>query len=42
MAHLDSCRIRKELTGNIWTYYSNPDPQCNEKSHHDAYTEESK
>jgi len=42
MAHLDSCTIRRELTGNIWVHYSNPDPACQDKSHHDAYTEETK
>jgi len=39
MAHLDSCTTRRELTGNIWTYYSDPDPQCNDKSHEAHYTE---
>jgi len=41
MSHTPQCRIRKELTGNVWVYYSDPDPCCNDKSHHDAYTEES-
>jgi hypothetical protein len=40
MSHLPSCTTRKELTGNVWVHYSNPDPDCNDKSHHDAYTEE--
>ena len=42
MSHLHTCTTRRELTGNIWTYYSDPDPQCNDRSHHDAYTEETK
>jgi hypothetical protein len=36
MAHLESCRTRKELTGNIWTY----DPACTDESHNRFYTEE--
>ena len=42
MSHLPSCRIRRELTGNIWTYYSEPDANCTDRSHHDAYTENAK
>jgi hypothetical protein len=37
MAHLDSCRIRRELTGNIWTYYSIPDMNCEDDSHNSAF-----
>jgi len=42
MSHLTTCTTRRELTGNIWTYYSNPDPQCNDKSHEAHYTEATK
>jgi hypothetical protein len=42
MAHLTTCRTRKELTGNIWTYYSEPDPACDDTSHHAYYTEPTK
>ena len=40
MAHLDTCTIRRELTGNIWTYYSEPDKNCQDASHEAHYTEE--
>jgi hypothetical protein len=40
MSHLPTCRTCKELTGGIWVYYSEPDKNCNDQSHHDAYTEE--
>jgi len=39
MTHIPTCTIRRELTGNIWTYYSEPEPTCNDRSHHDIYTE---
>jgi len=42
MTHPNTCRTRKELTGGIWVEFSDPDPQCKDKSHHDAYTEETK
>ena len=41
MAHLPTCRTRKELTGGIWVEYSEPDQHCTDQSHHDSYTEES-
>ena len=40
MAHLATCRTRKELTGNVWVCYSDPDRNCTDQSHVDAYTEE--
>ena len=40
MSHLPTCRTRKELTGNVWVYYSDPDRNCTDQSHVDAYTEE--
>ena len=40
MAHLNTCRTRKELTGNVWVYFSEPDLNCQDASHADAYTEE--
>jgi hypothetical protein len=40
MAHLATCRTRKELTGNIWTYYSEPDASCTDESHNRFYTQE--
>jgi hypothetical protein len=42
MSHTPQCRIRKELTGNIWTYYSDPDQSCTDASHNTYYTEENK
>jgi hypothetical protein len=42
MSHLNSCRIRKELTGNIWVYYSEPDQHCKDASHDTYYTEATK
>jgi hypothetical protein len=39
MAHLNTCRIRKELTGNIWVEYSEPDLACTDESHNE-YTQE--
>lgn len=40
MSHLTTCRTRKELTGGIWVYFSEPDQNCTDRSHHDSYTEE--
>ena len=40
VSHLPKCRTRKELTGNVWVYYSDPDRNCTDQSHVDAYTEE--
>jgi hypothetical protein len=43
MSHLNTCRTRVERFGLIdVVYYSEPDPACQDKSHHDAYTEETK
>jgi hypothetical protein len=42
MSHLPTCTIRRELTGNIWTYYSEPDQNCNDASHTASYTEATK
>ena len=42
MAHLSTCRTRKELAGGIWVEYSEPDRNCTDQTHHDAYTEEAK
>lgn len=42
MSHMPSCTTHKELTGNVWVHYSNPDPDCNDTSHHKHYTEENK
>jgi len=42
MAHLSTCRNRKELTGGIWVEYSEPDMSCTDRSHEAHYTEESK
>jgi len=42
MSHIPTCTTRRELIGNIWTYYSDPDPQCNDKSHEAHYTEATK
>lgn len=39
MAHLDSCRTRRELTGNVWVYFSEPDANCHDTSHEAHYTE---
>lgn len=39
MSHLATCRTYKELTGNIWTHYSDPDPACTDASHTNYYTE---
>jgi len=40
MSHTPTCKTRKELTGNVWVYYSEPDRKCNDQSHVDAYTQE--
>lgn len=40
MSHLPTCRTYRELTGNVWTYYSDPDPACEDKSHHNDYRSE--
>lgn len=40
MSHLPTCTTRKELTGGIWVHYSDPDPACEDQSHHAHYTEE--
>ena len=40
--HLDTCTTRKEMTGNVWVHYSDPDPACTDASHHKHYTQESK
>ena len=40
MSHTPSCTTRKELTGNVWVYYSDPDRNRTDQSHTDAYTEE--
>jgi len=42
MAHLATCRIRKELTGGIWVEYSEPDLSCTDRSHEAHYTEATK
>jgi len=42
MAHLNTCRTYKELTGGIWVHHSDPDPNCNDTSHHANYTQENK
>ena len=42
MAHLNTCRTRKELTGGIWVHYSEPDQNCQDVSHEQHYTQESK
>lgn len=42
MSHLNTCRTRIERFGLIDVHYSEPDPACQDKSHHDAYTEETK
>jgi len=39
MAHLATCRTRKELTGGIWVHFSEPDQNCQDKSHEATYTE---
>jgi len=42
MAHLDSCTTRRELTGNIWVEFSEPDQNCHDTSHNDYATEATK
>lgn len=42
MTHTPACKTRRELTGNIWVNYSEPDPACTDKTHTDAYTEATK
>jgi hypothetical protein len=42
MAHIDSCRTRKERFGLIWVEYSEPDQNCQDASHAASYTEEVK
>jgi len=41
MSHLTSCRTRVEKFGLLTVYYSEPDQNCTDASHNDAYTEES-
>ena len=35
MSHLPTCRTYRELTGNIWVVYSDPDQQCQDRSHNE-------
>ena len=42
MSHTPHCTTYKELTGNVWVHYSNPDPDCQDISHEAHYTEEAK
>jgi len=42
MSHTPSCTTRKELAGNVWVYYSIPDPDCQDISHEAHYTEATK
>jgi len=42
MSHTQHCTTRKELTGNVWVHYSNPDPDCQDISHEAHYTEATK
>jgi hypothetical protein len=42
MSHLPSCTTRRELIGNIWVEYSEPDQNCHDASHNDYATEATK
>ncbi len=40
--HLPTCRTRVEKFGLLTVSYSDPDPACEDQSHHAHYTLESK
>lgn len=42
MSHTQKCRTRIERFGLITVHYSEPDQQCRDESHTNAFTEEVK